>query len=181
MDYSPAGTSVRESFQARILEWVAMPSSRISSQPRDQTHCLQHLLHWQVGSLPLAPPGKLVCLVASVMPDSLRPYGPWPARLFCSWDSPGKNTGWVVISFSNLGSLCLLNLAGSSCLRALRPARAGYLPAVLPQLPPSLWESQGPPARPPKLGHPSPPSSRISSSHSPVYLGTRPLRTVLRA
>ena len=25
-------------FQARILEWVAMPSSRGSSQPRDQTH-----------------------------------------------------------------------------------------------------------------------------------------------
>ena len=24
--------------QARILEWVAMPSSRESSQPRDQTH-----------------------------------------------------------------------------------------------------------------------------------------------
>ena len=24
--------------QARILEWVAMPSSRRSSQPRDQTH-----------------------------------------------------------------------------------------------------------------------------------------------
>ena len=24
--------------QARILEWVAMPSSRGSSQPRDQTH-----------------------------------------------------------------------------------------------------------------------------------------------
>ena len=23
--------------QARILEWVAMPSSRVSSQPRDQT------------------------------------------------------------------------------------------------------------------------------------------------
>ena len=27
------------------------------------------------------------------MSDSLRPYGPWPARLLCPWASPGKNTG----------------------------------------------------------------------------------------
>ena len=37
MDYSPPGSSVRGIFQARILEWVAMPSSKGSSQPRDQT------------------------------------------------------------------------------------------------------------------------------------------------
>ena len=34
-----------------------------------------------------------VCLVASVVSNSLLPYGPWLARLFCPWDSPGKNTG----------------------------------------------------------------------------------------
>ena len=38
MDYSWPGSSVHEILQARILEWVAMPSSRGSSQPRDQTH-----------------------------------------------------------------------------------------------------------------------------------------------
>ena len=38
MDRSPAGFSVHGILQARILEWVAMPSSRRSSQPRDQTH-----------------------------------------------------------------------------------------------------------------------------------------------
>ena len=27
------------------------------------------------------------------MSDSLRPHGTEPARLLCSWDSPGKNTG----------------------------------------------------------------------------------------
>ena len=26
------------------------------------------------------------------MSDSLRPRGLWPVRLFCPWDSPGKNT-----------------------------------------------------------------------------------------
>ena len=35
MDCSPPGSSVRGILQARILEWVAMPSSRGSSQPRD--------------------------------------------------------------------------------------------------------------------------------------------------
>ena len=34
---SPPGYSVHGILQARILEWVAMPSSRGSSRPRDQT------------------------------------------------------------------------------------------------------------------------------------------------
>ena len=34
---SPPGSSVHGILQARILQWVAMPSSRGSSQPRDQT------------------------------------------------------------------------------------------------------------------------------------------------
>ena len=47
MDCSPPGSSVRGILLARILEWVAMPSSRGSSQPRDQTHisyvsCIYH-------------------------------------------------------------------------------------------------------------------------------------------
>ena len=34
---SPPGSSVHRILQARILEWVVMPFSRGSSQPRDQT------------------------------------------------------------------------------------------------------------------------------------------------
>ena len=37
MDCSPPGSSVRGTLQARILERVAMPSSRGSSWPRDRT------------------------------------------------------------------------------------------------------------------------------------------------
>ena len=37
MDCSLSGSSVHGILQARILEWVAMPFSRGSSQPRDQT------------------------------------------------------------------------------------------------------------------------------------------------
>ena len=38
MDGSPSGASVHGISQARMLEWVAMLSSRGSSKPRDQTH-----------------------------------------------------------------------------------------------------------------------------------------------
>ena len=48
MDCSPPGSSVLGILQARILEWVAMPSSRGSSLPGDRTH-ISGLLHWQVG------------------------------------------------------------------------------------------------------------------------------------
>ena len=33
------------------------------------------------------------CSVTSVLSDSLQSHGPWPTRILCPWDSPGKNTG----------------------------------------------------------------------------------------
>ena len=52
----PPSSSIHETFQARILEWVAMPSSRGSAQLRDriQSPALQ------VDSLLTEPPGKPV-------------------------------------------------------------------------------------------------------------------------
>ena len=59
MGYSPPGTSIHGVFQARILEWVAIPFSRGSSQSRDQTHvssifCIgkQILYHWAIQEVP---------------------------------------------------------------------------------------------------------------------------------
>ena len=49
MDYSLPDSSVHGILQAKILEWVAMPSSRGSSQPVSLR---------QAGSSPPAPPGK---------------------------------------------------------------------------------------------------------------------------
>ena len=50
MDCSPSGSSVHEILQARILEWVAISSSRGSSWPRDPTwvSCISRwiLYHW---------------------------------------------------------------------------------------------------------------------------------------
>ena len=37
--------------------------------------------------------GKMRKWSHSVMSDSLRPHGLYPARLLCPWDFPGKNTG----------------------------------------------------------------------------------------
>ena len=56
LDYSPPGSSVRRTFQARMLEWAAISYCRRSSWPRDRTrnllwllYCrwiLHQLIHW---------------------------------------------------------------------------------------------------------------------------------------
>ena len=53
VDCSPPVSSVLGSLQARMPEWAALPSST-GLNPG-----LLCLLHWQAGSLPRAPPGKL--------------------------------------------------------------------------------------------------------------------------
>ena len=66
LDCSPPGSSVHGVFQTRILEWVAIPFSRGSSPPRDQTgvsyiFCMGR---W-VDSLPLVPTEKLSIIYSS--------------------------------------------------------------------------------------------------------------------
>ena len=56
MGHSPPGFSVRGISQARVLEWVAISSSRGSSPPKGWT-CVW-LLHWQTDSSPREPPGQ---------------------------------------------------------------------------------------------------------------------------
>ena len=57
MDCSPPASSVHEILQARILEWVAISSSRRSSRPRDRTcvSCIGRwvLYHWATLEAPL--------------------------------------------------------------------------------------------------------------------------------
>ena len=57
MDYSPPGPSIHAILQARILGWVSVPSSRGSSQPRNQTRvsCNSCIAG---GSFTAEPPGK---------------------------------------------------------------------------------------------------------------------------
>ena len=54
MDCSPAGFSVHGILQVRILEWVVMPFSRGSHQPRDGTQSPT----LQIDFLPSEPPEK---------------------------------------------------------------------------------------------------------------------------
>ena len=56
MDCSPPGSSVHGILQARTLEWVAIPSSRGSSRPRDQTK----VCCFAGGFFTTEPPGNII-------------------------------------------------------------------------------------------------------------------------
>ena len=81
MDYSPPSSSVHGILQARILEWVATPSSKGSSWLRDRTHNILCLLQWQVGRLPQVPHRK--------------PHiSEWPRTNIFLGSSVGKESTW---------------------------------------------------------------------------------------
>ena len=77
MDHSLPDSSVHGISQERMLEWVAIPFSRGSSQPRDGT---------QVSRIA----SRLLTVTKSHSCDL---HGLQPPRLLHPWDSPGKNTG----------------------------------------------------------------------------------------
>ena len=56
VNYSLPGPSVHWILQARVLEWVAIAILQGVFLTQGSNPCFS-LLHWQVGSLPLAPPG----------------------------------------------------------------------------------------------------------------------------
>ena len=57
-DYSPPGSYVHGILLARILEWVAMASSRGIFPTQGLNLHLLCLLHWQANSLPLCHLGS---------------------------------------------------------------------------------------------------------------------------
>ena len=80
MDCSPPGSFVHGILQARILEWIAIPSSRGSSQPRDLTQSLPYCTWILYGLSHQESPGILE----------------WVAYPFSSGSSPPRN--WTCIS-----------------------------------------------------------------------------------
>ena len=92
---SNSGFSVHRISHAKILEWVAISFSRVSSKPRDGNPCLPH---WQ-GDIFLTtkPPGIDCCCIesCSVVSSSWQPHVP-----YSPWNSLGLDTG--------VGSLSLL-------------------------------------------------------------------------
>ena len=83
---SPPGSSVHGILQAGILEWVAIPSSRGSSWPRNQIW-VPHT----VGRF--FTDGAAAAKSLHSCPTLCDPHRWQPTRLPCPWDSPGKNTG----------------------------------------------------------------------------------------
>ena len=127
MDCNPPGSSVHGILQARILEWVAIPSSGGSAQPRDQTQ-----VSLIVGdSLPSELPGKPFSFFfcGSVTPnvltnqpllgqDSRKPSGIWRPFLSITpsappwWHGPGRLVYMVDSSvFSNIAKQPALDSA----------------------------------------------------------------------
>ena len=114
--------------------------------------CLSGLSFLLLGTV---PPNKatatypcLALLSKEPLSDSLRPYGPWPARLLCPWDSPGKSTGVGCHFFSSKESdLDKYQFSCSVVSDSLRPhepqhARPPCLsptPGVHPNSCPSSW------------------------------------------
>ena len=66
MDYSLPGSSVHGILQARILAWAAIPLQGIFLTQESNSHLLC-VWHWQVGSLPLVPPGKPILHIYKII------------------------------------------------------------------------------------------------------------------
>ena len=89
MGCSPPGSSVHGILKARVLEWVAISSSRGSSRPRDWTLGLFHLLHWEADSSPFKPPGKTLKCTNYFFPQHLCSCSSGCLRMpFCPGSSP---------------------------------------------------------------------------------------------
>ena len=84
MECSPPGSSVHGILQARILEWVAMPSSRGSSPARDQTQvsCIAGIILYHL-SHQGSPRQELVVSVNRKESRRERP------SFSCAWDPLG--------------------------------------------------------------------------------------------
>ena len=105
MDRSPAASLVFGILRAKILKWVAMPSSKASSQ-------LLGLLHWQACSLPLAPPGKALgktcccccccCEVAQSCPTPSDPMDCSPPGSSIHGIFQARVLEWGAIAFSEV-------------------------------------------------------------------------------
>ena len=109
-------TVVHGILQARILEWVAFPFSRGSSQPRDPTHvsCIagEFFTSWATSSVQFS---------CSVVSDSLRPHGPQHTRLPCPSSSPEA-----------CSNSCSLNQWCHPTLSSCRPLV--LLPSIFPSI-----------------------------------------------
>ena len=90
MDCSLPGSSVHGTFQARVLEWGAIAFTFLQFGWRSQTALTEPRVLGPSAKFHVRNLVGFWWVLWSVVPSSLWPHG--PARLLCSWDSPGKDT-----------------------------------------------------------------------------------------
>ena len=145
MDCSLPGSSVHGILQARMLEWAAIPFSRVSSLPRDQIqvssicrHILFHLSHqgspqydiWKSKYSTYAAKSLQSCPTLCDPIDSSPPGSPVPRIL------QARTLEWVAISFSNAWKW-KVKVKSFSCIQLVAtPWTAAY------QAPPSMGFSR---------------------------------------
>ena len=107
--------------QTRILEGVAFPFSRGSSQPRDRTQvsCIAGI------SLPAEPQFSSVHFSRSAMSDSLRPYELQHARPPCPSPTPGTHPNPCPLSWWWHPTISSSVVPFSSCLQSF-PASGSF-------------------------------------------------------
>ena len=113
MDWSLPSSSVHGILQARILEWVDIPSCRGSSQLRDQ-NCVSCTAGRFFTIWVIREAQKWIISSSTMFNSEM------PTRLLCPWNSPGKNTG--VGSLSHLHQMfCDSLLQGIFLTQGLNP------------------------------------------------------------
>ena len=99
--------------QARILEWVASPFSRGSSQPGDRTQVSHIAGRFFTSWTPGKPPNSLGCIAYSFSRGSF-----WPRnRTGVSCTAGGFFTSWATSKAKNTGNSCL-TLLFTYCMRS---------------------------------------------------------------
>ena len=143
MNCSPPGSSVHGILQARILEWVALPSSRASFRPRDWTRisyvsCIDRrvLYHWATWEAQ----SSRACVLNVCVKLIINVYSRW--KIINGWrvSSLGSREQWPGFNLTS-SRLGFLFAAGSSADLILRSNAASFLPYCNPILWPRAFVS----------------------------------------
>ena len=127
MDYSPPGSSVHGISQGRILEWVALSSSKRSSRPRNLpcVSCVgrQILYHWATreSQLPLWRPYSQIkwhSEIPGVRPSTC-PFGGGHSSTLCPSARASHNEGKKALG------KCVHSFRNSRCYFVLLTVRRG--------------------------------------------------------
>ena len=118
MDGRPPGSSVHEIFQARTLEWVAITSSRGSSQARDRT----------LVSVSSTLAGRFFtsCALQPIRVSSVAPRKHDALTGFSQWNSPAPGGSLVAISWRELNFLVPLPVQDLETSKCEAPCLANH-------------------------------------------------------